>query len=148
MSMTRSSIFYLSIVFALALSVLVGYFWRLLQHEYNAVFATATPTYIIEEEFVTNPYNHADRMINEAEILWKSDSNLWKSEPQIDPMWRSQYNLTVETRPISGPLSIFKVPVCRASAIINASADSLFKFFSSPQGYQVIDPLSDPATFD
>lgn len=148
MPTTRAVVFYLSILLVVAFSVLVAYFWQLLQNEYHSVFTAATPIHIIEEEFVVNPHNHASRMFNEAEIIWKSDSKEWKRQPLIDPSWGTNFNLTVESRPIAGPLSIFKVPISRASAIVNASADSLFKFLTSPQGYQVIDPLSDPATFD
>ncbi|RYH13684.1 hypothetical protein EON65_35055 [archaeon] len=115
-----------------------------MQQEYSNVFTIAALTFIMVEEFVTNPYNHVSTMMIEAEVLWNSDFKQWKQEPLLDPTW----SFDIVLCGVSIHLRTLGHFQSRASATTNASAELLLKFLTSPQGYQVNDLLSNPAIFD
>eukprot|EP01039_Chlorochromonas_danica_P000094 gene94-101_t len=107
-----------------------------------------TSQYLLPEVPITSdPYSHAGRMVEEAELIWASNSTSWKEETQWFFMWQRQ-SILVESKVVAGPLSVFGLPVLRATITFNASADELFEFLTSVEGFRVIDPLSDPTSLD
>jgi len=91
--------------------------------------------YLIEERNVDDPSEFANLMFEEVNRMLTTTG--WKTEYQ-------KKGLLVESKPISGPLAESGVLVTRASAIIKASAQATFDMLVSPEGYAVIDPVSNP----
>lgn len=91
--------------------------------------------YLIEERYVEEPFEFAALMFDEVNRLLTTTG--WKTEYQKN-------GLRVESKPISGPLAVSGVLVTRASAVVKASAQATFDMLVSPEGYAVIDPVSNP----
>lgn len=91
--------------------------------------------HLIEEIAFTHATDHAELMFDEANRMFSTTG--WQEESHRD-------GVLVESKPISGKLACSGVCVTRASGIIQTEADKFFAYMSSPQGYAVIDPVSDP----
>jgi len=91
--------------------------------------------YLIEERVVEDPTDFAELMFDEVYRLLATTG--WKKEYQ-------KKGLLIESKPICGPLAISGVLVTRASAVVKASAQATFDMLVSPEGYAVIDPVSNP----
>lgn len=90
----------------------------------------------------TKPYKLADAMIAEANSIWNQPSG---SE------WSSDINSTsllVESKPVLINGKKINLPLQRAVAMVNCtSANDLFTFMMSPEGFAVIDPASGKEDF-
>lgn len=91
--------------------------------------------HLIEEVKFEDPVAHAERMIAEANRIFRTTG--WAVESNKD-------GLLVESKPVGGAFAKAEICVARASGIINADAEAFFQFITSPKGYAVIDPVSDP----
>lgn len=91
--------------------------------------------FIIEERLVEKPSDFAEAMFEEVNRLLSTTG------------WKTEYNkkgMLIESKPISGPLADSDVFVTRANRIVRASAKETFDLLVSPEGYAVIDPVSNP----
>ncbi len=104
-------------------------------HSTRRVDTHAGKEHLIGEEVVVDAPNHAKSMFEEAERMFKTTG--WKKESLKN-------GVLVESKPIKGPLAASGVHVTRASGVINRNADEFFAYITSPKGYAVIDPVSDP----
>lgn len=91
--------------------------------------------FLMGEAYLDDPANFAEQMVEEAERMWKTTG--WKKEYE-------KMGLIVESKAVSGPFESSGVRVTRSSGIIYASAEETFEMLTSPEGYAVIDPVSDP----
>jgi hypothetical protein len=91
--------------------------------------------HIIGEERITNAAAFAERMVAEAERIWRTAG--WKIEAHKN-------GVLVESKPVSGAFAAANVLVTRAIGEIDASAQDTFDMLVSPAGYAVIDPISKP----
>ena len=91
--------------------------------------------YLIEERVVEEPNEFAELILDEVNRMLITTG--WKTEYQ-------KKGLLVESKPISGPLAASGVLVTRANAVVKASAQATFDLLVSPEGYAVIDPVSNP----
>ncbi len=91
--------------------------------------------HLIGEEWVSDAKAHAQKMFAEAKRMFATTG--WKVES-------NKNGLLVESKPVDGVLRSSGVDVTRASGIIHANAQKFFEFITSPEGYAVIDPVSDP----
>ena len=91
--------------------------------------------YLIEERFIEDAPAFAEIQFDEVHRLLSSTG--WKKESQTN-------RLLIESKPVAGPLAASGVFITRASGIIKASAQSTFDLLVSPEGYAVIDPVSNP----
>lgn len=101
----------------------------------NRINEIAGREHLIEERTVENPAEFATAMFDEVHRLLSTTG------------WKTHYHkneLCIQSKPISGPLASSGVHVTRASGVIKASAKALFEFLVSPEGYAVIDPVSNP----
>jgi hypothetical protein len=109
-----------------------------LNRNYSQALNTASAQYVIEEMFIDNPFSHAQRMADEAEMIWSSDASGWKEEVGLNPAWKAQYALKVESKSVAGPQSVFHMPLQRASSLymfsLNISASTVFKYLTSAKG--------------
>ncbi|TMW65343.1 hypothetical protein Poli38472_007985 [Pythium oligandrum] len=80
----------------------------------------------------------ADESIAEAYRIWSS--NGWK-------VLTNTSGILNEAKPVSGVFSSANVDLTRATAIVDAPAQALFDLLITPQGFQLIDPLSNPEDF-
>ncbi len=101
----------------------------------NRVPHSAGKEYLIGEEVVVDAPEFAQRMFDEANRMFLTTG--WKIEKDKD-------GLLIESKPVDGPFKSSNVLVTRASSVIDINADILFKYMTSPEGYAVIDPVSDP----
>lgn len=53
----------------------------------------------------------------------------------------------VETKPVQGPFGASGIVHTRGAATLSAPADTIFATLITPEGFQLIDPASDPADF-
>ncbi len=91
--------------------------------------------HLIGEEYITDAPAHAQKMFAEAKKMFATTG--WATELNKD-------GLIVQSKPIDGVLKASGVDVTRASGIVKANAQKFFDFITSPKGYAVIDPVSDP----
>lgn len=91
--------------------------------------------HIIGEERLTNAADFAERMVAEAERMWRTTG--WKVEARKN-------GVLVESKPISGVFESSNVLVTRSVGEIDAPAQATFDMLVSPAGYAVIDPISKP----
>lgn len=90
--------------------------------------ATADKEYIIEEMILLKPREFIKLMNNEADRLWRSPNDTWQTHVNTS-------NLTIQSKSISGPLSVFNSPVIRAFfKIEETKAKELINFLLSPPG--------------
>lgn len=97
--------------------------------------ANAGKEYLIAEEEVVDGPAHAQRMIAEANRMFKTTG--WKVECD-------NKILCVESKAVSGDFEKAGVLVTRSSGVIKADGRKFFEYMTSPKGYAVIDPVSDP----
>jgi len=90
---------------------------------------------IIGEERITDGAAFAERMVVEAERMWRTPG--WKIE-------HHKNGLLVESKPVSGVFEESNVLVTRSVGEIEAPAQATFDMLVSPAGYAVIDPISKP----
>lgn len=90
--------------------------------------------HLIGEEFVTNAPEHAEKMIAEANRMFKTTG--WKIES-------NKNGVLVESKPVCGVFESANVCVTRATAEIEVNAKAFFDLMVSPEGYAIIDPVSD-----
>lgn len=91
--------------------------------------------YLIGEQEITDAPAFANKMFGEANRMFASSG------------WKEEYNkkgILVESKEVSGIFEKSGVLVTRAKATLNISADTLFEYMTSPEGYAIIDPVSDP----
>lgn len=91
--------------------------------------------HLIGEEVVDDGPKHAQRMVDEANRMFATTG--WQVE-------NDKNGLLIESKPVSGVFADANVCVVRASAVLETNAETFFQFITSPQGYAVIDPVSDP----
>ncbi len=106
------------------------------EYSKNRIRTHAGKEHLIGEERLTDAPKFAMRMYDEAERMFRTTG--WKIESIKD-------GVLVESKPVSGSFEQSGVLVTRAFGSVDADADTLFKYMTSPQGYAVIDPVSDPA---
>jgi len=94
---------------------------------------------LIGEERISDAGAFAERMLCEAERMWSSTG--WKVESQRD-------GLLIESKAVSGVFESAGLRVTRCAGEIEAPAEVTFSMLISPEGYAVIDPISDPADHD
>ena len=103
-----------------------------------------TPLHLLGTTNLTaiKPYKLADAMIEEATFIWNQPSGT---------EWLSEINntaLLVESKPVLIDGKKVNLPLQRAVAMTNCtSAKDLFDFMMSPEGFEVIDPISNPQDF-
>ncbi len=90
--------------------------------------------YLIGEERIVNAREFAVRMFDEADRMFNTTG--WKVESD-------KHGVLIESKPIDGPLAS-GVLVTRASGELAVNADKFFDYITTPKGYAVIDPVSDP----
>lgn len=99
-------------------------------------------------------FHYAEDGLAEASRIWEEDSNDW--EMMQNNTSDNGDSLLVEARRITeGPFSSSRILLTRARAIIDVSAvgqgehtaDSIFQFLVSPEGFAVIDPVTNPEEF-
>ncbi len=91
--------------------------------------------HIISEEEIKDAPKHAEKMIAEANRMFNSTG--WKDESNKD-------GLLVQSKKVSGTFEKSGIFVTRATSDLDVNADKLFEYITSPEGYAVIDPVSDP----
>lgn len=89
--------------------------------------------HLIGEAFVENGPQYAERMFEEVERMWKTTG--WQVESK-------KHGVIVESKPISGDLASSGILVTRSSGVVQANAQQTFDMLVSPEGYGVIDPVS------
>ncbi|CAB9504915.1 expressed unknown protein [Seminavis robusta] len=91
--------------------------------------------------------DYADRSIQEALQIWAESTTNW--QVMLD-MNEPHNNMTLEARRITeGPFSKSGVLLTRqVGRVPGVSAQDLYDFLISPEGFAVIDPMSDPVDFD
>jgi len=91
--------------------------------------------HLIGEERIPDAAAFAERMVVEAERMWRTTG--WKVES------RKNGGL-VESKPVAGAFESSNVLVTRSVGEIDAPAQATFDMLISPAGYAVIDPISKP----
>jgi len=91
--------------------------------------------HFIGEERITDGAAFAERMVAEAERMWRTTG--WKKEAEKN-------GVLVESKPVSGAFEAANILVTRAVGEIDAPAQATFDMLVSPAGYAVIDPISKP----
>ncbi len=91
---------------------------------------------VLGEQRVGTGGDFADRMLSEARESWTSAN--WRKVSH-------RRGVLVESKPVAGSFASSGVLHTRSVGVIEASADATFAMLTSPQGYAVIDPVSDPA---
>ena len=76
----------------------------------------------------------AQQMFDEADRLWRSDG--WKKETERN-------GILVESKPVAGPFAPSGIRVMRSRGVLSASADEVFALLVSPEGFALLDPMSD-----
>ncbi|TMW65346.1 hypothetical protein Poli38472_007988 [Pythium oligandrum] len=106
----------------------------------STIKAQTTGEPLIGEELIdaTNVYAFADAAIAEAHTIWSSDG--WTVLSNTDGVLN-------EAKPVSGVFAAANVNITRATAEVAVAAQTLFDFLITPEGYQLIDPLSNPEDF-
>jgi len=90
---------------------------------------------LIGEEYILNGAEFAERMLAEADRLWRTPG--WKTETHKD-------GILVESKAVCGVFEKAGVLVTRSTGEIAAPAQAAFDMLVSPAGYAVIDPVSKP----
>ena len=88
---------------------------------------------IPEIEFSSAP-EHADLIINEAFNIF--NLNGWKIE--------KNKNILVESIKVSGDLESSNILLMRSRGVIDKNANDVFSLLVSPEGFAILDPVSDP----
>lgn len=91
--------------------------------------------HLLGEEELENPVEFANLMFDETKRMLKTTG--WKIESEKN-------NVYIESKNISGPYSESKVLITRACSVLNINAKEFFEYITSPEGYAVIDPVSNP----
>jgi len=87
------------------------------------------------EQFITDAPAFAELMMAEANRIWTSDS--WKLESKA-------HGVIVESKPVAGPFEHTGIFVMRSAGIVNADPQETFNYLVSPEGYAILDPVSNP----
>lgn len=95
-------------------------------------------THLIGEEPLRDAVGLADRLVDQAERIWAEPDTGWRTT------WRRS-GLLVQATEVTGPFAPAGVLVTRAVGDLRSDAPGVFSFLVSPQGFAVIDPLSDEA---
>ena len=105
---------------------------------YRQALLNAPSVHIIGEVDVNiNPTLLAEQYIDEFEYLISDASATWMKEPELQ-----KYSLHVESATVTGDLARAEMPMQRARwTMHNCSAEGLFDFLISPEGFRVIDPV-------
>jgi hypothetical protein len=104
---------------------------------------------------LADAYSYADTAVQEALDIWSEPQSNWQVltlTNDTDTDTSSSLSLVVEGRRITeGPFATSGVLLTRANGILPAnnrySADEVFAFLTSIEGFLVIDPFSDPDDF-
>ncbi|GAB9470897.1 hypothetical protein Gpo141_00008126 [Globisporangium polare] len=106
----------------------------------SALAATQQAEPLLGEVQVTNQtvYTIANKMFAEAETIWCSKG--WT-------VISNSSGILNEGKPVSGVFAPANVTLTRATAVVNAPAQTLFDYLITPKGYQLIDPTSNPEDF-
>ncbi|GAB9470898.1 hypothetical protein Gpo141_00008127 [Globisporangium polare] len=83
-------------------------------------------------------YIIANSMFAEAETIWRSKG--WT-------VVSNSSGILNEGTAVSGVFAAANVTMTRATAVVNAPAQTLFDYLITPKGYQLIDPGSNPDDF-
>lgn len=92
--------------------------------------------FVLGEQFVSDAPALAALMLAEANRMWASGG--WKLETRRGAV-------TVESKPVDGPFAGTGILMMRSAAIVWAEPQVVFDFLVSPEGYAVLDPVSNPA---
>lgn len=120
---------------SLFLFVLVCGVVLLLHLNFRAAFNTDEKEYLIEEQYVKDPIAYSNLITEEMYRILASDESTWHQEVVINPAWQRKFHLRVFSKGVSGAAQAYRMPIQRATAVINASASHLFRFLSTPAGY-------------
>ncbi len=105
-----------------------------------AVSPRPASEYLMAEQYVTEPAAFAQAIFEEFYRLIASPG--WKSHAgRPSP---KDGSCLVESCLVAGPFAASGVFLTRSTGIIGMSAGELFDHLVSPEGYAVIDPMSDP----
>jgi len=91
--------------------------------------------FIFGEQFVADAPAFAALMMAEANRMWASEG--WKPE-------RRRGGVFVESKPVDGPFKGTGILVMRSAGLVRAEPQVIFDFLVSPEGYAVLDPVSNP----
>lgn len=91
--------------------------------------------HLLGEQKIENPQEFAEKMFEETKRMLKTTG--WKEEVKKN-------GVLVESKKISGVYKEAGVFVTRAFGELDINADEFFEYMTSPKGYAVIDPVSDP----
>ncbi|MCG8451992.1 MAG: hypothetical protein MI717_02265 [Spirochaetales bacterium] len=90
---------------------------------------------LIEEKLCIHPQNLALAMKEEATRLWTASG--WKKE-------KMKGGVLVESASVSGVFAPSHIKVMRSRGLVKGSPEDLFQLITSPEGYAILDPVSQP----
>ena len=90
---------------------------------------------LIEEKLCTQPHVLALAMKEEATRLWTSSG--WKKE-------KMKGGVLVESALVSGVFASSHIKVMRSRGLVKGCPENLFQLIASPEGYAILDPVSQP----
>ncbi len=91
--------------------------------------------FVLGEQFAPDAPAFAALMLAESNRMWSSGG--WKPETR-------RGGVTVESKSVAGPFAGAGILVMRSAGLVRAEPQVAFDFLVSPQGYAVLDPVSNP----